>query len=84
MPSDCLYGFHVCIQGSKKRQIRMTEDMRSRAVKVNGVADAFHCAVIAALCDRCVSITDNIAVCLLCLKIRQQVLRDGNIAEASF
>ena len=62
----------------------MPEDMRRCAVKVDGFADAFHCAVIAALGDGCVSITDNIAVCLRCLKIRQQVLRDGNITEASF
>jgi len=84
MPRYCLYGFHVCIQGSKESQIRMPEDMRRRAVKVDGFADAFHCAVIAALGDGCVSITDDITICLCRMKIRQQMFRDGYITEASF
>ena len=80
---NSLYGFDVCVERAKKSKIRMPEDMRRRAVKVDGFADAFHCAVIEALGDGCVSITDDITICLCRMKM-QQMLRDGNITEASF
>ena len=83
MPRDYLYGFHICIQGSKESQIRMTEDMRRRAIEIDGFADAFHGAVIAALRDGGVASANDITAFARGLKVRQQMFRDGYITEAS-
>lgn len=82
MPRYRLYGFHICIQGSKEGQIRIPKYMRRRSIQVDGFADAFHRAIIAALRDGGVASADNITAFARGLKVRQQVFRDGYIAEA--
>ena len=52
MTCNGLYGFDVCAGFSQHGQIGMSEDMRRRAMQIDGLANSFPCAVEHTLCDR--------------------------------